>query len=729
MNFKLLFNACISLLIFSTSLLLSQQAFASNDPTTSWSSVNNLPNKTASAVSTSINGKLYLFGGANSIDFSQVYTSTSSANGQISNWESVSPFLPQTRYWGAFANKGDTIYIIGGASLNSPGIFVNTVYSSRLQSNGTISPWQSFTPLPNKLGMGAAAVVGNRVYYAGGFNSSGVSKKVYSAPINTDGSLGQWIESGEMPESRQGLSMLSYNGYIIIIGGYNGSYLSTVYKTTPGSDGKITSWKATTSFPYPVYRTSAVIVGDKIVAAGSALVQICCNALSSQKVFYADIDSEGNVGEWVLSENLLPSPLHAAGIARVGDYLYLIGGYNNWSNQYLDSVYVTKLNLEIDLNVPLIKQTDAQWGSKIYDTANKWAPAGEQGIFQWGCALTSAVMVFQYHEITKLPDGTLLTPRTLNEWLKSQSDGYVNSGWVNWIALSRLSKIAKSKNPEFSYDGLEYKRISGFDSTSLTNDLKNNIPNILEEPKHFIVAKGTKTSTFKINDPFYERYELSSYSNTALSMGRYIPSHTDLSYMMFVVDDGVKITVRDKNGEVVGEGFSQQPLDEDGGTGKSGVAKYFYYVPKPADNAYSVILSSDAVRQYTLESFLYDRNGEVNMDSKAGIIGDFKDSFTISFNNIDSKKSKITPDYSFDSLISDLDLLYSKGLITNLGVYKSMKEHVLQAKKNASTNKKLASSVIGSFQTILETNRKKTVKEEAYQIIKPQVVYLLNSLK
>ncbi len=168
-----------------------------------------------------------------------------------------------------------------------------------------------------------------------------------------------------------------------------------------------------------------------------------------------------------------------------------------------------------DLNVPLLRQTDPLWGAQVYDSASRWSPA-HATISDWGCAETSAAMILQYYGITKLPNNINLDPGTLNTWLKNQPDGYIGNGLLNWLAISRLSKLAKTNNPNFIYDALEYRR-KGIDKVSLTDDINAGQPDILEEPGHFIVGKGINADTFNINDPYYynTRTELknSAYNN------------------------------------------------------------------------------------------------------------------------------------------------------------------------------------------------------------------------
>lgn len=704
---------------------LKNQVYATSDATNDWQTTLNLPLKVASSSISNFNGRLYLFGGANTIDSSAIYTSLFSDNGSIAAWGSANNTLPQTRYWSATAQKDSRVYILGGSSLNIPGNFTDMVSSATIQNSGDISSWQTFNSIPQKLGMGAAAVIGDRVYFAGGFNNGGASNRVYSAVINSDGTLGDWSTAGNMPEARYGLSMLSYNGHLIILGGYNGGYLSTVYKTTPASNGAISSWQATTEFPFPIYRTAATIVGSQIITVGGALALQCpsCGAFSSTRVYYADLGNDGSVGEWKLSDNRLPSEVHGAGVAQVGDYLYLLGGYNSGNDHYLDSVYFTKLSLETTLNVPLLKQTNPLWASQIYDSS-------ATNIAAWGCALTSAAMVFQYHHVTKLPDGTALNPGTLNAWLKARPKGYVGAS-INWVELAALSKLAKSKNPSFSFDALEFKKTYLYNPAQLKQDLKDNIPGILEvdNHQHFLVATGTSGNTFLINDPFYDVTKLDQvHGNAFSSLGRFIPSNTDLSYMEIAIDDGVSIIVKDANGNIVGQGFTDQPSNPDG-TSK-GTKLNFYYVPQPSNGDYTVILSSLTTKSYKLQSLLYDINGNLVFKDINGVIGSSSgDTFSITFNKNSNQATNVSQNYSFDSLISDLDLLYSQKLITNLGVYMAMREDALQAKKLAPKSKISAMAIMDALLTILESNHKKTVKEEAYQILKPEVVLLQASLK
>lgn len=354
------------------------------------------------------------------------------------------------------------------------------------------------------------------------------------------------------------------------------------------------------------------------------------------------------------------------------------------SETWFDNIVVTSIDTppvtDINLAVPLLKQTDPLWGGNIYDSANSWSK-NSPGINAWGCAITSAAMVFNYHGITKLPDNKLLNPGTLNDWLKSQKDGYVNGGLVNWLSLTRLSRLAKAKNPAFLFDALEYKRINLANLAQLKTDLQNNIPGILQVPGHFIVAKGILNNIFTINDPYYNRTDLSSYSNTFLTLGRFIPSHTDLSYILISTTQNIDFHITDQAGNLAGDQTEDTVINPV--TGQANTVKS-WYVEQPPTGQYSVIISSDSDTPYILQTMLYDKNGEVVTQNFSGITHlDTEDEIALILNKDDATQSSSSANYNLDTLRATVDSLYAMHLITKPWVYKDFLRQIDMAEKLA----------------------------------------------
>jgi hypothetical protein len=102
--------------------------------------------------------------------------------------------------------------------------------------DGDITGWATDTSLPGVLGWSQAVVTKNRVYLLGGWNGSYVST-VYTAPINVDGTLGTWTTGTSLPGPLGDSQAVVTDSRVYLLGGRNSSsYVSTVY-TAPISSG------------------------------------------------------------------------------------------------------------------------------------------------------------------------------------------------------------------------------------------------------------------------------------------------------------------------------------------------------------------------------------------------------------------------------------------------------------------------------------------------------------
>ena len=352
---------------------------------------------------------------------------------------------------------------------------------------------------------------------------------------------------------------------------------------------------------------------------------------------------------------------------------------------WFDNVLVTSIGDPV-LNVPLLKQTDISWGGNIYDSANLWSPQ-VTGINAWGCALTSAAMVLQYHGITKLPNGTTLDPGTLNTWLNSQSDGYVGNGYINWLAVSRLSKLAKASgnNSSFTHDALEYTRIFGNVTQALSDNISSGNPGILEEPGHFLVGKGISGDTFTINDPYYSREKLTDgYGNSFLSLGTYTPSNTDLSYIMLVTDPKTSFVTITNNFEQFVQNPIINPLNN---TQKNNPPIKIGFLKKPNTDVYTFTIHSEDTGIKKIEGYFYDKNGSLKKFVFTMILSpNANQRVTIDFNKDFADQILANRIVTFDVLIQDINLLNKNGQIQNT-VAKSLTTIAQNAQKNRNNQK------------------------------------------
>lgn len=487
----------------------------------------------------------------------------------------------------------------------------------------------------------------------------------------------------------------------------NNLYMNNISGVFKSSDQGVT-WNFSNGSPDNIYRAlttdpvrmNTVYLGDN----SSGNVSVTTNGGITWNFINNGLPSNTSVKYLLVPKND-PSVLYAA--TEAGLYVYGLTPFNQ---------------PPISLNVPIFKQTNAPWGSQIYDSANKWSQ--NPTISAWGCALTSAAMVFKYHGINKLPDGTTLDPGTLNTWLNKQKDGYVGKGLVNWLALSRLSKQARDTNHITAFDALEFKKKITDNKDFVIDDLTNQIPDILGEPGHFIVAKGIENDIITINDPAYERSFLTQYSNTFLSINKFTPSFTNLSYIMLTVDPNIDITLKDSNGAEVGNSFIEEPITNYyNNTETNGPPLRIVYFEKPPDDNYEITLSSPNNTDYNLGVYLYVKDGEVWNREKNGHLLASEDEI-VSF-YFDPQINLYPRKISFGKMGSDLDKSFRDGQITDMDVFNELESNFNQAfyYRKIKNDEQVLKFLI-QFEEILYDNKDLSIQEDAFNILLYDVNYL-----
>ena len=177
------------------------------------------------------NNRLYVIGGWNGLQpLNNVYFAETAAGG-LGEFQAANP-LPAPLYRLAVTVVNDVIYATGGYDNNRN--TYNTVYYARINADGSLSAWQATTPMPNALYYHRLVVHDGQLVVLGGKNDSTEFSTVYSAPINGDGTIGNWVTQSSLPQPiyRFGAVSAELHGseFIYVLGGVNGaSILKTVY--------------------------------------------------------------------------------------------------------------------------------------------------------------------------------------------------------------------------------------------------------------------------------------------------------------------------------------------------------------------------------------------------------------------------------------------------------------------------------------------------------------------
>lgn len=319
---------------------------------------------------------------------------------------------------------------------------------------------------------------------------------------------------------------------------------------------------------------------------------------------------------------------------------------------------------EVSLNVPLLRQDDPLWGSQEYDTARKWS--NQPTISRWGCALTSMAMIMQFYGMHTLPSGQPLTPQTLNTWLKSQPDGYVGDGALNWLAVTRLTRLISSN---LNTPKLEYSAKNGADMSLAQAEITHQKPVILQVDGHFVVGKGNKSDPVDllIHDPAKENTSFSSLNKPLLSTRLFQPTQTDLSYLLLVHQPQLQITVKNSQGQTMVLEAVIDTLTAENNSPESSPTFTQTYLPKPADGIYSISVSQSQLKPYQLQIFSYDKQGNASSFQPSGMVGPNPLQLQLEYSS--SKPSQLKPKGSLRQFRQDWQWLKKSGVPMNALLY------------------------------------------------------------
>jgi hypothetical protein len=200
-----------------------------------------------------VGGTLYYIGGQSDTstdERSEVYYGTpSSSTGNVSSWTAASNGLPAARTQHSATVWNNRIYVTGG--LDGAAAASTTVYASpSLSSGGNItSAWTTtgMTALPQSKYAHVATAYGSFLYVFAGFSGSNVTE-VYYAPIASNGTVGSWTVGEKLPKPITGADGFGSNGFMYLMGGYDGattSYTNDTYTAPINADGSLGYWSQT----------------------------------------------------------------------------------------------------------------------------------------------------------------------------------------------------------------------------------------------------------------------------------------------------------------------------------------------------------------------------------------------------------------------------------------------------------------------------------------------------
>ena len=290
---------------------------------TRWTTVSNIPTARYGQMCFATKNRVYICGGHTTVDTTTVYTAPINSDGTLGSWATSTNSLPVVMEYASVVMTKGWVYLCGG--YNSTTGSLSTIYVAPIYSDGTIGTWATnANSLPGTLFSSPVVVTKNRVYLCGGGTGVPASvvatSSIYTAPINTDGTLGTWTTATSLPSVLVYSNPVVTSNRVYICGGQtaNGSGpVATVYTAPINTDGTLGTWATGTNLPGATKATAfQVITNNRAFLLGG----------SDSSVYTAPVNSDGTIGSWVTG-TALPGTFSNGGIIVTSSMVYLIGGY------------------------------------------------------------------------------------------------------------------------------------------------------------------------------------------------------------------------------------------------------------------------------------------------------------------------------------------------------------------------------------------------------------------
>lgn len=266
----------------------------------------------------------------------QEYELTSVERSAISPSGDLGPFqtvpgvtLARRRQSFATAVVDGFLYAFGGTDYSTA---LASVERAAIDSGGNLSPFETLsgTPLAVPRNDLRAAVIGRDIHVIGG--RQGVSSSGYAlvekTTVNADGSLGSFVTpSASLSVGRFGFQSAVIDKSLFVIGGYNASELSSVERASVNSSGNLGTFGAAPGGPLASGRTGscAAIVGNRLYVIGGERDGVGYMDTIDQ----AAIGPDGTLGPFSLvAGRTLAAPRAGFSCAVIKNYLYVVGGTN-----------------------------------------------------------------------------------------------------------------------------------------------------------------------------------------------------------------------------------------------------------------------------------------------------------------------------------------------------------------------------------------------------------------
>jgi hypothetical protein len=244
-------------------------------------------------------------------------------DGSLETWNDATP-LPDIRSSHSAVAYNGFVYIIGGVNASSE--FPTDVLVAPLNSNGSVGTWSPTSPIPSGRGNSTLVAHNGFLYLIGGLSADTSFADVLVAAVRADGTVGTWTPSTSLPSPRSAHASVVHNGYVYVIGGSPDSgfsFVSDVLYAPLNGDGTVGDWTDTGSIDSERAYHSAFLNGGFVHITGG--FDAAFGFLTDHLV--AALNPDGSVGPWSAAAELPSGRVWHTAVAYRGT-AYVIGGFN-----------------------------------------------------------------------------------------------------------------------------------------------------------------------------------------------------------------------------------------------------------------------------------------------------------------------------------------------------------------------------------------------------------------
>ena len=279
--------------------------------------------------SVAYNGYIFISGGMNNANIEQndIIHCPINADGSVGACvQQTNAFTTARRFHASVAYNG-YLYIIGGDGSG----YLNDIQRCPINVDGNVGTCIVQNNAFTNGRFGHTSVIYNGyLYIIGGFDGATYLGDILHCPINADGSVGTCVDQANaiVGNSRFLHTSVAYNGYLYVIGGYDGIVFADkndIQHCPLKADGSLGACVAqTNAFPTPrISHTSVASNGYLYVIGGADDSYTIQN-----DILNCPINADGSVGTCAQQTNAYAVPRYHHSAAAYNGYMYVIGGYS-----------------------------------------------------------------------------------------------------------------------------------------------------------------------------------------------------------------------------------------------------------------------------------------------------------------------------------------------------------------------------------------------------------------